>query len=139
MVVYSFSIYNRRGVNLFYREWERATEPLADEALAEHHRLVFGLIISMQALCLQLAPRQGQEGLQSFRTNSYMLHYFESPSGVIFAMCTDPNTQVLRTSMWHIFSNLYVPLVTRNPLQQTGHKVTAIKFKSALDEYVGTL
>ena len=24
MVVYNFSVYNRRGVNLFYREWERA-------------------------------------------------------------------------------------------------------------------
>ena len=54
-------------------------------------------------------------------------------------MCTDPNTQVLRTTMWHIFSSLYVPLVSRNPLQQTGQKVTALKFSSALDEYVGTL
>ena len=56
MVVYSFSVYNRRGVNLFYREWERMTEPLADGA-AEHHRLVFGLILSMQKLCLQLAAQ----------------------------------------------------------------------------------
>ena len=138
MVVYSFSIYNRRGVNLFYREWERMTEALEDGA-AEHHRLVFGLILSMQKLCLQLAPKQDEEGLQSFRTNSYMLHYFESPSGVIFAMCTDLSTQVLRSTLWHIFSNIYVPLVVRNPLQKSGGKVTALQFSSALDDYVGTL
>ncbi len=141
MGCYNMYVFTRRGKCLFYREWNRPNNPLAHDP-AEDRRLVFGLIFSMQQMCLQLSPRgsaPGQEGLQSFRTPNYALHYFESPSGVIFALTADPSTPVLRTALWHIYANIFVPHVVRNPLCQVGQPITAAKFQSQLDQFVATL
>jgi len=134
-------VYHRSGKCLFYREWNRPNNPLA-ENLAEDQRLVFGLIFSLQKLCLQLSPTPdagNQEGFQSFRTATYVLHFFETPSGVIFALCTDLSTTLHRSHLWHIYCQIFVPHVVRNPLCDTGAEITATKFGEVLDKYVGSL
>ena len=131
-------VYQRNGKCLFYREWNRPNNPLA-ENLVEDQRLVFGLIFSLQKLCLQLSPTPNaanQEGFQSFRTARYTLNFFEAPSGVIFAINTDLTTTLHRNQLWHIYANIYVPHVVRNPLCEPGKEITAAKFATALDDYI---
>jgi trafficking protein particle complex subunit 1 len=138
MGVFNFYVYQRNGKCLFYREWNRPNNPLSDN-LVEDQRLVFGLIFSLQNLCLQLSPTPdaaNQEGFQSYRTARYALNFFEAPSGVIFAINTDLSTPLTRKHMWHIYSNIYVPFVVRNPLCEAGEVITAAKFVAALDEYI---
>jgi hypothetical protein len=138
-MIYNFYAYQRNGKCLYYREWNRPNNPLS-ENLVEDQRLVFGLIFSLQKLCLQLTPTPevtNQEGFQSFRTARYTLNFFETPSGIIFAVNTDSPLQ--RTHMWHIYSNIYVPYVVRNPLYEMGETITAIKFKATLDDYIATV
>ena len=103
-MIYNFYVYQRNGKCLYYREWNRPNNPLSDN-LVEDQRLVFGLIFSLQKLCLQLTPTpevSNQEGFQSFRTARYTLNFFETPSGIIFAVNTDSPLQ--RTHLWHILS-----------------------------------
>jgi|TARA_B100000795_G_scaffold14288_1_gene9758 hypothetical protein len=141
MGVFNMYVYQNSGKCLYYKEWNRPNNPLS-ENLDEDQRLVFGLIFSFQKLCLQLSPTPdaiNQEGFQSFRTSRYTLHFFESPSGIIFAICTDLSTTLHRNHLWHIYSNIFVPHVVRNPLCETGAAITAIKFGTVLDEYVQTL
>ena len=126
---------------MYYREWNRPNNPLADN-LAEDQRLVFGLIFSLQKLCLQLSPTPdaaNQEGFQSFRTARYTLHFFEAPSGIIFAINTDLSTPIQRSHLWNIYSNIFVPHVVRNPLCEAGQVITATRFEAALDDYVQKL
>ena len=76
MGVFTFYVFNRKGTCLFYREWKRPNNPLADNP-KEDQRLVFGLIFSLQKLCLQLSPKaktsSNIEGLHSYRTSRYSL------------------------------------------------------------------
>ena len=54
-MIYSFYIYNRDGVCLYYREWSR---PKKVSNLMQDQKLMFGFLFSLKQLVLKMSPKQ---------------------------------------------------------------------------------
>ncbi|KAB5516873.1 hypothetical protein DKX38_027521 [Salix brachista] len=87
-------VFNRNGVCLLYREWNR---PLHTLNAQQDHKLMFGLLFSLKSLTAKMDPTSLDKGnlgvpqlpgqgcsFHSFRTNTYKLSFMETPSGMKF-------------------------------------------------------
>ncbi|KAG5617124.1 hypothetical protein H5410_016948 [Solanum commersonii] len=122
-------VFNRNGVCLLYREWNRPLKTLNPQ---QDHKLMFGLLFSLKSLTAKMDPTSAEKGnlgvpqlpgqgcsFHSFRTNTYKLSFMESPSGIKIILVTHPRTGDLRESLKYIY-NLYVEYVVKNPLYSPG-------------------
>ncbi|KAL7276183.1 Trafficking protein particle complex subunit BET5 [Rhizina undulata] len=79
----------------------------------------------------------------SYRTNSYKLHYYETPTNLKFVMLTDLKMNNLRVVLHQIYVNLYVEYVVKNPLSPTEHRggegVAVELFEMGLDSFIRTI
>ncbi len=100
---------------------------------------MFGMIFSLQQFVKKISPRPSAEGMQSFRTSAYMLHHFESASGIKLVLLTDKEAGDLRAALRHIYANIYVEFVVRNPLYTPKSRITCDLFSTNLREYVQKL
>jgi hypothetical protein len=48
------------------------------------------MLFSLKDLSSKLSPTQSQEGLHTVKTNAFTLHHFESLTGMVFILNTDP-------------------------------------------------
>jgi len=127
---------------------------LADDP-AEERKLMFGMIYSLRDLASKLSPTQGAEGLHTVKTNSFKLHHFQSLTGLTFAINTDPDASGnnflhiykslgiihrldLYTSLQHVYSNIFVDCVIRNPLYRYNPDETCEcqLFEKRLEDYI---
>ncbi|CAM8963830.1 hypothetical protein QQ045_005987 [Rhodiola kirilowii] len=141
-------IFNRNGVCLLYKEWNR---PLKTLDAQQDHKLMFGLLFSLKSLTAKMDPTDADKGnlgvpqlpghgcsFHSFRTNTYKLSFMESPSGIKIILITHPRTGDLRESLKYIY-NLYVKYVAMNPLYTPGSTIRCELFDTALDQYVRSI
>lgn len=113
--LYNLYIFNRNGKCLFYREWNRPLNTLADDP-DEEKKLVFGMLYSLKDLATKLSPSPATEGLHTVKTNSYTLHHFQSASGLVFVLNSSPEVPDLYQLLQHIYSHIYIDCVVCNPL-----------------------
>ncbi|XP_074263153.1 uncharacterized protein LOC141585966 [Silene latifolia] len=138
-------IFNRNGICLLYREWNRQLHTLDPQ---QDHKLMFGLLFSLKSLTAKMDPTcvdkvnlgvpqlPGQGcSFHSFRTNTYKLSFMETPSGIKLILVTHPRTGDLRESLKYIY-NLYVEYVVKNPLYSPGTPIRCEPFNTNLDQYV---
>lgn len=103
--------------------------------------LRFGMLFSLKDLTSKLSPdAQGIDHLHTVKTNSFTLHHYQSPSGLMFVLNTHADmpgaklsvlilivfskywtlsvsfTLDLHTQLQHVYSNIYVECIARNPL-----------------------
>ncbi|KAF8379603.1 hypothetical protein HHK36_029044 [Tetracentron sinense] len=136
-------VFNRNGVCLLYREWNR---PLRTLSTQQDHKLMFGLLFSLRSFTAKMDPTgvvKGNLGVpqlpgqgcsfHSFRTNTFKLSFMESPSGIKIILVTHPTIGDLRESLKYIY-NLYVEYVVKNPLYTPG---TPIGYQVLDDEKRG--
>ncbi|KAI3820298.1 hypothetical protein L1987_07843 [Smallanthus sonchifolius] len=129
-------IFNRNGVCLLYREWNR---PLRTLDSNQDHKLMFGLLFSLKSLTAKMDPSSTEKGnlgvpqlpgqgcsFHSFRTNTYKLSFMESPSGIKIILVTHPKASDLRESLKYIY-NLYVEYVVKNPLYTPGTPIRSVE------------
>ena len=90
-MLYNFYIYNRKGKCLFYKEWRRPQNTLADDPI-EDRKLVFGMLFSLKALAAQMQHMTGVDGIHIVKTDTFSLHHFQSVSGIMFVLNTDVET-----------------------------------------------
>ncbi|KAI5072122.1 hypothetical protein GOP47_0012228 [Adiantum capillus-veneris] len=83
-------------------------------------------------------PGQGCS-FHAFSTNTYKLSLLETPSGIKIVLVTDPGMGDLREALRHIYSNIYVEYVIKNPLYKPSEHFRCELFNAALDQYVKTL
>lgn len=130
-------IFGRKGC-LYYQQWHRPNGGQTDD-----HKLMFGLIFSLKSFVQKMDPINGSNSqgcsFHSFCTNSYKLSHMETPSGIKLILVTDPRTGDLKEALRHIYNNLYVEFVVKNPLCAPGEPFRCELFTAALDEYVRTL
>jgi hypothetical protein len=86
-MIYNFYIYNRQGKCLFYKEWSRPLNTLADDPV-EERKLMFGMLFSLKDLASKMSPAQG-EMLHTIKTDTFTLHHFQSLSGLMLVLNTD--------------------------------------------------
>ena len=136
-MLFNMYIYNRKGKCLFYKEWNRTLNTLADD-VAEEQKLVYGMLFSLKDLTSKLSPQGHSEGIHMVKTDSYTLHHFQSASGMVFVLNTDVETPDLYEALKHIYSNIYVECVTRNPLYSysTDLPIDSPLFLSKVEEYL---
>lgn len=136
MIWYNLYIFNRQGVCLYYHEWSR---PRSVVSQAEDQKLMFGLLFQLKKNFVPLLdPTGGQDGscsFHSFRTEVYKLHFLESPSGLRFALLTEPRAGDLRECLRYIYNACYVEYVTKNPLYTPGEPFTCKQFTTELLKY----
>mmetsp|Transcript_18090 Transcript_18090/g.30387 ORF Transcript_18090/g.30387 Transcript_18090/m.30387 type:complete len:95 (+) Transcript_18090:65-349(+) len=90
-MLYNFYIFNRKGKCLFYKEWDRPLNTMEDDP-DEERKLVFGMLFSLKDLASKLSPSQeASDNLHVVKTNTFTLHHFESPSGLMFVLNTNIN------------------------------------------------
>mmetsp|Transcript_28284 Transcript_28284/g.92320 ORF Transcript_28284/g.92320 Transcript_28284/m.92320 type:complete len:139 (+) Transcript_28284:73-489(+) len=131
-------IFNKLGEVVHYHEWERQKQP---ENLKDECKSMFGLLFTLKVFTQKLDPHgKGDCSFHAFKTNSYKLHYMESPTGLRFVLLTQPSMGDLRQALRHIYNNLYVEMVVKNPLNEgRGSGFVSEAFRNAVDRYGRTL
>jgi trafficking protein particle complex subunit 1 len=66
-MIFNLYIYDRRGKCLFYKEWSRPLNTLADDP-EEEKKLMFGMVYSLKELTSKISPTRGPEGLHTVKT-----------------------------------------------------------------------
>ncbi|CAO3639556.1 unnamed protein product [Cunninghamella echinulata] len=96
-------------------------------SIEEEAKLVYGVILSLRNFVRKLSTIGGdhsnnnnnsQDGFISYRTSTYRLHYYETPTGLKFVLNTDPNTEGMRSVLKQIYVQLYVDFVVKNGLMR---------------------
>ncbi|CEI93952.1 hypothetical protein RMCBS344292_08176 [Rhizopus microsporus] len=67
---------------------------------------------------ISIEEEANQDGFISYKTSTYRLHYYETPTGLKFVMNSDPNTENLRLVLKQIYIQLYVEFVVKNGLMR---------------------
>jgi len=139
MKLFTFHIFNARGECVHSRDWARE-RVVVDEAT--EHKTLFGLLFALKDFARQLDPTNGEDGpcnFYAFATNVYKLHYFETATGLRFLLTTDVAAGDLRSMMRHIYSNLFVEYVAKNPALAPTEPFECAAFDRALDAYASAL
>lgn len=132
--IYKLFIFDRTGMCLFYRAW--AKKPSSPKAIEQEQKLVYGLLYSVKDFVNKMSPQAESSAESSswysYTTSDYKLHYFETLSGLRFAMTTDPEQGSLQSTLKTIYQ-LYVSLVVKNPLYKIGQVINIPQFTSQVD------
>jgi len=136
MIVYSLHIFDRAGVTLYHNDFEPKKKKVKDQA--EEDKLIYGLLFSLQKdFCQKMALSEGSEGFQSFRTNAYRLHYYESLTGIKFVLMTDAAAPLMRETLRYIYSNIYVEMAVKNPIFEHNRSLMDYdKFTAEVKKYL---
>jgi hypothetical protein len=149
--VFSLYVYDRRGTCIFFNEWTDAIDAAACSKDVETQTqtqsrqrpdifLVFGLLFELKTLADKLSPTEMKEGLQSFSTDKYTLHHFQTATGLRFVLNTPPSDlrakREARAALIHIYTDLYINHVVKNPLHVPGSVVECPVFKEHVNSYI---
>jgi hypothetical protein len=136
-MLFNFYIYNSRGKCLFYKEWRRPFYSLADDP-EEERKLVFGMLFSLKDLTGKMSPQNSMDGLHAIRTNAYTLHHFQSVSGLMFVLNSEPSIANMHTNLKEIYATLFIEYVSRNALYQfsPNQPIECPLFERKLEEYL---
>ncbi|KAM4564658.1 trafficking protein particle complex subunit 1 isoform 2-T2 [Fundulus diaphanus] len=137
MTVHNLYIFDRNGSCLFYNEWNRKKQ--AGISKDEEFKLMYGMLFSIRSFVSKMSPQDMKDGFLSFQTSKYRLHYYETASGLMFVMNTDLSVSNARDTLQHIYSNLYVELIVKNPLCPSSQTLDSELFSSRLDSFIRSL
>ncbi|KAM4714232.1 trafficking protein particle complex subunit 1 isoform 2-T2 [Anableps anableps] len=137
MTVHNLYIFDRNGSCLFYNEWNRKKQ--AGISKDEEFKLMYGMLFSIRSFVSKMSPQDLKDGFLSFQTSKYRLHYYETASGLKFVMNTDLSVSSARDTLQHIYSNLYVDLVVKNPLCPSSQTLDSELFGTRLDSFIRSL
>ena len=151
MPVHSLHVFDRKGKTLFTKTYAKTTSNnTSDEEQQQHQRqLLFGMLYSLRDVTATLSGNNGG-GLHSIQTGAATLYHYETNSGLKFALyLTDPPTdlvlantsaktnEILRSSLQHIYHELWIPQVTQSPLYRPDvRNVYVTNFEPKLDAYL---
>ncbi|XP_064357240.1 trafficking protein particle complex subunit 1 [Dromaius novaehollandiae] len=134
MTVHTLYIFARDGTCLHYSEWHRRKQ--AGIPKEEEFKLMFGMLFSLRSFVAKMSPTDMRDGFLCFHTSKYRLHYYETATGLRLALSTDLGVASAREALHHIYSNLFVELVVKNPLCPPREPVQSELFRSRLDAFV---
>ncbi|XP_061814994.1 trafficking protein particle complex subunit 1 [Nerophis lumbriciformis] len=137
MTVHNLYIFDRNGKCLYYSEWNRKKQ--AGISKDEEFKLMYGMLFSIRSFVTKMSPLDLRDGFLSFQTSRYRLHYFETPSGLMFVMNTDLSVNNARDTLQHIYSNLYVENIVKNPTCVLGDALDSELFSTRLDAFIKAL
>lgn len=152
MVCYNLYIFNRHGTCLHYYEWVRPKSVKQGAgSLADDQRQMFGLFWTLNNFCATVDPKEPNKPqlgapfkigqgckFYSFRTNTYKMHFLESPSGIKIVLNTSPDVGNLSDALYYIYDDAFVEYVVKNPLCNPGEPFQVEQFTSSVNNYLKT-
>ncbi|XP_056884028.1 trafficking protein particle complex subunit 1 isoform X1 [Takifugu flavidus] len=159
MTVHNLYIFDRNGSCLYYNEWNRKKQAgiSKDEVVSEgfkipgklgelkvsvflqEFKLMYGMLFSIRSFVSKISPSDMKDGFLSFQTSKYRLHYYETASGLKFVLNTDLSVSNARDTLQHIYSNLYVEFIVKNPVGSSSHSLDSELFSSRLEAFIKAL
>lgn len=138
MTVHALYLFDRNGTCLCYREWSRALKVHSEE---DDQKTMFGMLFALRNFTIKLSSTATNGTPRYFATDSYALHYFETPTGLRFVLTTskDFGSVDIARHLREIYSEIYVEFVVKNPLYVRGSPIKSELFQSKLDAYVESL
>mmetsp|Transcript_33678 Transcript_33678/g.74582 ORF Transcript_33678/g.74582 Transcript_33678/m.74582 type:complete len:165 (+) Transcript_33678:139-633(+) len=146
---FNLYIYNRQGVCIHYQEWYRPKHVTHGAGtLLDDQKQMFGLFWTLSNLCATVdpkcstraplgAPRKIGEGsrFNSFTTNNYKLHFFETATGFKIVLNTSREAGDMRELLSTLYDDLFVEHVVKNPAYTPGTQVSIDSFNAALNAF----
>lgn len=74
----------------------------------------------------------------SFKTETYKLHYFATPTKYRFVILTDPNCANCTEMLKEIYTKIFIEYVLKNPLHKPFGKITCQLFIENLDKFISS-
>mmetsp|Transcript_110193 Transcript_110193/g.311582 ORF Transcript_110193/g.311582 Transcript_110193/m.311582 type:complete len:144 (+) Transcript_110193:114-545(+) len=134
-MIYNFYIFGR-GRKLLCREEFNRTRQCTD--IAEETKLISGVILTLTSFARQIGPPKTLNFV-SYSTPQYKLHAFESASGYRLVLTTDPGVPNQQDCLRHIYADLFVEHVVKNPLYTFGEDISSCTtFLTKLDSFLRT-
>ncbi|XP_055357316.1 trafficking protein particle complex subunit 1-like [Paramacrobiotus metropolitanus] len=132
-MIYTLYIFDPNGCCIFYKEWARKRH--LKMAKEEEFKLMYGLIASIKSFVSRISPTEMKDGFQSYATDKYRLHFFESPTSLKFVMMSDLAAVSLKELLNSIYV-AYVETVCRNVLVPARGRMIDSQFFIARLEFV---
>jgi len=109
----------------------------------EESKLIFGVIYSLRNMVKKLSPKE-DEAFISYKTSTYKIHLFETPSGMKFVLFSDPLVESLRFVLKSIYQTAFIEFVVRNPMivmdsRVSGKGIDNQAFRTAVHNFVSGL
>lgn len=124
-------------------------------SMQEEYKLLFGLVWSLKAMSATMDPTPSASGqakqmgtpsrigqacsFKSLCTETYKLHFYESPSGTKIVLTTSPDVGNLEDCLEYIYSSLFVEYVVKNPEYIPGRVFFFEHFTTSLNKYMISL
>lgn len=88
-----------------------------------------------------MSPEEATSGYRKIVCGSFILHCFETLSGLRFIINTDRSCDNLQDTLRHLYANIFIDTVAKNPLYryQIGENIVCPLFEEQLHEYFSLL
>ena len=130
---YSLLIYSTHvDACIYHKEWNSAPDT---ETKEDRERLLFGLLFSLRRTASKMSPRDKPGQLSSLTCSGYKLHFYQSASGYMFVLLTQPQCPNLRDSLFSFFTQVFLPNVVMNPLYELNQPIRIPAFDAAVDAF----
>ncbi len=130
---FALLVYSTRTTNcLYYKEWKSLPDTATKE---DRERLLFGLLFSMRRSVARMSPCGKPSQLSCYTTNSYKMHFYQSPTGYMFALFTTVTKGSLRDKLKQYFNQVFLPDVVMNPLYELDTEINLPAFDAHTDQF----
>jgi hypothetical protein len=134
-MIYNCYIYDRYGNNIFYKDWNRTIKPKRGED--DDQKLMFGLLFQLSVFTTQIAPKPS-DTFYSFKTDTYKLHYFCSPTKYKFVLLTDISVGNISDILRDLYTKVFIEYAIKNPLQRQYERITCHLFAEQLEKFISS-
>eukprot|EP01033_Poteriospumella_lacustris_P009541 gene9541-6838_t len=106
----------------------------------EERRLMFGMLFSLKEVVARFSPT-GSDNLHVMKTSNFILHHFQSLTGFVFVINTKADVPDLYANLQHIYSNIFIEYVAKNPLYHFNGEdpIDNPLFATKVEEYLMSL
>lgn len=130
---YALLIYSTHNeACIYHKEWNQPNDPKAKED-REHY--LFGLLYSLRRTAMKMSPKDKPGQLSSLTTSGYKFHFYQTISGYMFVLLTQPQCANLREKLRLFFTQVFLPNVVMNPLYELYTNVNIDAFDAAVDAF----
>jgi hypothetical protein len=117
---------------IYHREWQADPGTASKE---DREKLLFGLLYSLRRTATKMSPKDRPGQMASLTTSGYKRHSYETVTGFQFVLLTPSGTPNLRERLRVFFSQVFLPLVVRNPLYELNTPIHLAAFDVAVDAF----
>ncbi len=139
-VVYEFFLMNALGKCLFYEDFQGSftlEKLLADKKENGRLKHIYGISIALKSFSRGMSPKP-INNFRNFSTNKYKYSLFETATGLRFILLTSVDENDYSDVLKHIYSNIFLEYVNRNPLYEKDSLITYPIFREKLREAIKT-